>query len=303
MTRRSDLTRELYYILKSFKEFHAGWRYIVNRYVKARAIFNAQPFERPENNPDLSVHMLVGHRDSLAALWALLSWYSTSQEIGRLYLHDDGSLTAKDRQRFERLMPHVQWIQSTDVLRHLALAPAHDRLKKIRSHVDQFVLIRKLIDPYIISDRPLRLIIDSDVLWFRRPIEIDTAIQQGCSQSYMMTNLSPSRVYFTDGTALDDAPALYNSGIVAYHRDHFNLDRLYAFCEKIDYADPRNGHFIEQAGYGVCLDHPAGLPVERYHIKGVVTEQTIVKHYTSPRRPLLYTEGLPLLRAQLLVQS
>ncbi len=107
-------------------------------------------------------------------------------------------------------------------------------------------------------------------------------------------------VYFKDGSKLSDLLANLNSGIVFYRKDNFNLAKLVDYLEKIDLANEKNFHFIEQAGYAFSLMNLVGLPSDQYSIVDPVNENTIVRHYTSPKRPLFYIEGLEILKKEIL---
>ena len=64
----------------------------------------------------------------------------------------------------------------------------------------------------------------------------------------------------------------------------------------LDMNNNDNRHFIEQAGYSYCLKNIEPLNIGQYIVKGRVESQTVMRHYTSPRRVLFYAEGLRILK-------
>lgn len=289
-----QLKLEFFYLRKAFFEYHHGISYIKNKYFFAKKIFtsNASLDHAPTRN-DLSVHVLTCHRDIVMLTWSLASYYRVGKVFGELFIHDDGSLTGEDKVTIRRLFPHAQLVDTRlfldDYKEELAPYPL---IREWRAK-PRFFLLKKLIDQYFVSQKSLRLVIDSDLLWFAQPSDLEKMFESWQAPTLMMQNNTPAPVFFRDGTAVDERVASFNSGIVLYHRDSFNLERLAEYFSRVDESDARNVHFIEQAAFAYCLDNLSALSVEQYHIKGGLTGKTIVKHYTSPRRPLLYIEGLP----------
>lgn len=155
--------------------------------------------------------------------------------------------------------------------------------------------LKKIVDSYFLSDKNKHLLFDTDVLWFHQPADIFTA-----SQTSFMMSASHTKclVNFTDETSLSDHLAILNAGVIFYHRNNFNLPKLDDYFNIFDFAR-NNIWFIEQAGHAYCLDHLEPLPEKQYSLKYQVDQDTVCRHYTRPRRPLFYTEGIPIIKKQL----
>ena len=107
-------------------------------------------------------------------------------------------------------------------------------------------------------------------------------------------------VYFKDHQRLSDELATFNAGIVFYHQDNFNLAKLQSYLNNIDTQISRNFYFIEQAGHAYCLENLQKLPAEKYIIAANLSPTTVIKHYTSPRRPLFYINGINMVKDKIL---
>jgi hypothetical protein len=222
----------------------------------------------------------------LIAIWALASYYSVSSVVGALTIHDDGSLTQADRASISRLFP------SARVLSQIDLRQKAEQTFGAQAHTLAFFMTkrwqaRKLIDPYLSSERSRILLIDSDVLWFKDPPFLkDTG-------TWMMSN-APwfCRMPFLDDTFLDDQRSLLNSGIVYFSKESFNLVTLEDYLVK---TGAKIHHFLEQAGYACALTGPKALPTALYAIKGVSESDAILRHYTGPSRAKLFFRGIPYL--------
>ena len=89
---------EFFYLYKSFFIYKKGFLYLKNKYIIAPKILKLNKvFEKPVNNDNLSIHVLTSHRDFLMLLWSLASFYQVASIVGPLFIHNDGSLTAKDK--------------------------------------------------------------------------------------------------------------------------------------------------------------------------------------------------------------
>jgi len=112
----------------------------------------------------------------------------------------------------------------------------------------------------------------------------------------MAKNIADCVVFFKDNSRLSENQAKMNSGIVFYKKENFNLNKLEKYFSKFDINQKEYHHFIEQAGFAYCLENTKLLSDSRYIAKGEYSKEVIVRHYTSPRRPLFFIEGITILK-------
>ncbi len=138
------------------------------------------------------------------------------------------------------------------------------------------------------------LILDSDILWFHQPIEIDKEVERGAERSLMMSNGEDVYIHveFKDGTKTSERVANANSGIVLYNRENFDFDTFVSYLAKTDYMHKK---FTDQACYATILKNLKILPTKHYLIKGPVTNEVVIRHYTSPSRAKFFIYGINLL--------
>ncbi len=298
-----NIKLQFFYLRKSFFQYKKGFEYVYYKHILAPKILKINKvLEKPINNNDLSIHILTCHKDLVITVWSLASFYNNIELSGQLFIHNDGSLNSADQDILKKFFPNSKIINPNYLFeKYSDKLDAYPMIKKFRLEFNGYFLLKKLIDPYFISDKKIRLVIDSDLLWFFPPTEIIDAINGNGigSRSLMMKNNRSCYIYFNDGKLNDDL-ASFNSGIVLYSKADFNLDKLSDYLSKIDIENKENAHFIEQAGYAYCLNNLISLPENLYTIKDKVEGNTVVKHYTSPRRPLFFIEGLKNLKNKLL---
>ena len=292
------LKKELFYTRKAFFTHRQGFNYLTIKYKTAPRILSVnQPLEKPVTNVNLSIHFLSSHGDIVMLCWSLFSFYTNSQIVGKVYIHDDGTFTNRDHKVLARLFPGAKILDTEKFLgKYGDKISQYPNILKYRAEKTSMVLRKKLVDPYFVGDESWKLILDSDVLWFKHPAEIEEAINNKQSKSYIIARPPGTPVKFIDGTMLTADLSKYNSGIVLYRKDNFNPEKLSHYLDEVDFEFEPNKHFIEQAGYASCLENLTALSLDTYHVKGGLNETTVAKHYTSPRRVFFYTEGLPKLQ-------
>jgi hypothetical protein len=246
--------------------------------------------------------MLTSHQDALIATWSLASVYKNWSVIGKLTIHNDGTLTAKDIARFKRHFPSARIVDVRDYLRvHGAKLDAYPDLKTFREIYPKFQS-KKLLDVFHESQGDMVLYLDSDMLWFKNPVEIIDAIKRnGEDISYVMSCGETTRVpvQFRDGSFTSDWVSECCSGVTFFNVKNYDLADVSAYIAKCDYM---NKKFTDQACFGSVLKHLKILPRDTYFIKGIITDRTILRHYTGPSREKFYFYGVNLLYKDILKQ-
>ena len=288
-----NLKQHIFYIYVAFTRYRRGFFYIWMRYFVAQRILKFKGvLEKPQTVDNLSMHMLFGKRDFVMALWSLASFYKHSKVIGNLYVHSDGSLDADNIKVIGKLFPSAKIIDAKNILHdHVEFFNAHPVLKKFRTEYAKFQS-KKLLDPFLSSDKEYRLILDSDMLWFKNPSEIEEVVKNKKNSALMMSDGDGDFAYvtFKDGSCLSDEIAGFNSGVTLYRKEHFNLKEVEKYIGSIAYMETR---FTDQACYATVLrPHLNMLPKDRYIIKGELHEGRVLRHYTSPSRAKFYILGL-----------
>lgn len=276
-------------IIKAFVKYgFRGFSYLYWRYVVAPQLLAlGRSIERPATRDDFSMHMFVGSRDFLMGMWSLASAYRVFAEIGQLYIHSDGSLTEKHRSIINALFPSARIEDAAQFMEAYGYTlDQYPLLKTFRTTYKKFQI--RIIDQHFITRSPIRLFMDSDLLWFKEPRELTEAIRRGVPAPIMLSNSEYIRMEFADGTVTDDAVSRPNGGLVLYRKDQMDLDRMQAFLKKADYVNKRFG---DQAWMAWTL-RPQLLPEATYIIKGTLTDAIVLRHYTNPQRAKFYFYGI-----------
>lgn len=136
-----------------------------------RRVLDRPPLALPDAQPDdVCIHLLTKSNECLFALWACRSLLDQLDAPLPLFIHDDGSLTQKDFQLFETALPGVRIVRrgEADALVRKSLEGFPHCLQFRESNV----LSLKLFDPWVVQQTGDIILMDSDVLFFRRPPEL-----------------------------------------------------------------------------------------------------------------------------------
>jgi hypothetical protein len=195
----------------------------------------------PAGDGQLEVHMLLHHQRILEGIWALYSFAHFSQSSCRIFVHSDGSLTHGDALRLQQVLPGAQVISRDDAdhkvvshLRNLGLSTS------IRFR-DQLVFARKLFDPFFYGEQAGFFLLDSDVLFFRRPGELlDDVHQPGDGEPVSLYSPDNGFRYCLGPEALrallgQECIANFNPGVVRTGRSVLDLARIESFLQRPEF--------------------------------------------------------------------
>ncbi len=309
--KKNFFYQESRHIYRAFFKYHHLPSYLYHRFIVKTRIWQAKIFSRtPQIDQSYSLHLLCGHVSVDALLWTLSSWIYHAKNMPLIYIHEDGSFTVEDQRKLAKLLSDVKIVE-----RSWAKKQASDNWLKnypfsrdFREADSRYIYAIKMVDPYFVSSAPYKIIIDTDILFFNYPEQIINFIKE--KKSFALPGNSPmlpGPTYmdyaFHDGSGLSDKITWVNSGIVGYAQENFSLDTLEEFCQK-------NGvnnlsRVIEQAGLAYILGEYRELnklDQEKYFIKGPVDPgETVLKHYTGPRREEYWFEGVKFLKPKILI--
>lgn len=302
-SRANKIKFELFIMRKTLKSGRF-FAYLYNRYFLANRIYKNNNLKNAIKNKtirdDLSLHVLAGNSVITMFIWSLASFYLNSRVLGMLYVHDDGTLTHKDKKVIKDFFPNSVIISSNDVYdKENSDLHKYPVIEEFRKNNPNFIHGRKFIDAYFLSSKKFHLVIDCDILWFADPKEISDQVINDGLKSHMTKDVKDFPVHFKDGTTFGDG---INSGIDYYRKENLSMDKFTEFLLKVD-MEHKSSHFIEQVGFAYCLKNLELLDYERYSTKGGMKAETVSMHYVGPRRESFFLHGIKLIKEKILNQK
>lgn len=195
----------------------------------------------------LELHLLTGERFWYQTAFCLHTFAVQSERTLAPVIYDDGTLGPRHREPLARLFPLARFVSSADIRAKLdAFLPAA-RFPTLRDRWQHYPNIRKLTDPHL-GSTGWKLVIDSDLLFFRRPDLLIAWLERpqrplhavDCLTSYGYTRP------LLDGLAGAPLAELVNVGLCGLRSDSLDWERLEYWCRTL-IARERTNYFLEQA--------------------------------------------------------
>ena len=245
-------------------------------------------------NSQTEIHSLVCHDHLYCYLYCIKSLLMHLHDCS-VIVHDDGSLTRKDKLHLKK---HIKGVIIYDLIQaDRAVLPKLQKyplLKKLRS---QYVLIKKITDFSLLSKTGKIIALDSDILFLNRPKEL-IQWSESNKKTALLSDESPVDSHqdrFLINTSFKYIPSL-NSGLICYYVDMVDLD----LAEKA-FALP--GFWTTFRPYGIGdqqfmalnfgeAKHHKNQSVRRLspylyaHNRQLYNKKAIAKHYWSARSSL-----------------
>lgn len=137
------------------------------RQAMERAALSLPPPPAAAGSP-LELHLLTGARFWYQTAFCLASFARHAPRPLRPVIYDDGTLAPRFRDPLLRLFPAARVVSRAEQLEHLERHLPADRFPALRERWNAYPHIRKIIAPHLGSSG-WKLVIDSDLLFFRRP--------------------------------------------------------------------------------------------------------------------------------------
>jgi hypothetical protein len=251
----------------------------------------------------IAVHSLCGNEQLDLCAWMLASWTLHTQRNWPIHLHDDGTLPPNTRARLSALGLQVQVHKRTEADQlarsHLASRPG------CAAYRDRHPLALKIFDiPALAGER--FLLLDSDLLFFARPVEmlawVDRPDDNSCWFNADVTessNVDAAEANRLLHTAL--WPRV-NSGLCLLTRQALDPDFCEAILTKTNIAA---GHIwrVEQTLFALCASRygRGGLLPPDYELSlgRSAAAGAVARHYVGAVRHRFWGEGVWRARDQL----
>jgi hypothetical protein len=249
-----------------------------------------------EEAADMTVCALTSRHDWLMCLWALVSFYKFSGVRLPLLIYSDGSLKSHHAERIRSVFPNARIVDPATADAAVAGALAHF------PNCRQFRLLqpcaRRIIDLPILCKSKSMLMLDSDVLFFRRPEELMKYLNGGRGGNFVFER-DPQDSYFDSRENIcrnfdvDIAPRV-NCGIMIADIANFDYPQIEkwlgndAFLKKHHWAEQGLWAMYAGEARATFLSEPYDV-----NLSAEIAPNAVMKHYIKPIRDFIYTSGIP----------
>jgi hypothetical protein len=253
----------------------------------------------PEDQSGVSVHMVVGHTMLGMGLLALRSWEFHTRRRWPLIIHDDGSFTDGDRDTLRAHFPQVRIVDRAQA--DAEVAAGLEEFPACRHHRMNHHWFLKVFDTRHYAPNHRYIIIDSDIVFFRKPSLVVDWVDRGSDEMWIMED--EREKYSQPRSELESAMGMSvlpkgNSGLDLMNKAAADLALANRFLERCA-ANARQYEFLEQTIFTLWASAWGSgglLPREQYEISwnNFRGKQAVCRHYIGPaKNDALYVEGAP----------
>lgn len=295
------LKKEIFFLFKLFRgslSFKQLVDYAKYRFFGGIILSNLNP-GNCEIRDDISMHILCQDEDLYMIEWSVLSFLKHSGFCPRIIIHDDGSMSDKSVSVLENKFKNLKVLRKKEARELLKNSPHFKNNIKTFSEGGHKVLIQ-LIDILLLSDSEKVILMDGDVLFFKKPHELISFVNGGSEYDAMVSrqnggyDLMVKDDYADKYRIYENKASEMNPGLIAYKRGSVSFDKLEEFL-----GNTRRNHddyFLAMTGWACLLSqiNYVFFPGDKYIIKGRPDHSTVMKHFTNPRRQEFYSYGIDL---------
>lgn len=253
----------------------------------------------PQDSSGVSLHMVVGHDMLGMGMLALRSFEFHTRRRWSPRIHDDGTLTDSDRKVLARHFPDSVVISRSQADREV---PAGlEAFPSCREHRQRHHWFLKVFDTRHYAPGDRYMILDSDIVFFRRPGVVLDWIDGESDEMWVMED--EREKYSHPREEIESAMVVVmlesvNSGLDLVPKAAADLAVVDGFLESCAQT-ARQYAFLEQTIFGlwVSMWRKGGLLSRRqYEISwnNFRGSEAVCRHYIGPaKNDALYVEGAP----------
>ncbi|MDD5261025.1 MAG: hypothetical protein PHD76_04170 [Methylacidiphilales bacterium] len=129
---------------------------------------------------EVPVCVLTGRETWLLTCWMLASWTHFTERSWKIVLHDDGTLTPEIISRLHAMFPHFSVVPLLES--DAGMEPVLRTYPHCATYRKQHPLARKIFDVPFYCKEQRFILLDSDVLFFQKPVEILQWVDSGSEE-------------------------------------------------------------------------------------------------------------------------
>ena len=212
----------------------------------------------------LELHMVVGKRFWYMAAFALASLLKVLDRGLVVHFNSDGSLTKEQAEALARLPIQAKFHSAEEIRARVEKGLPKERFPNLRERFENYPNIQKMISPHISSRGP-KIVLDADVLFFKRPDELLAWQEEpkgvlcavDCMESYGYPREALEKL--AGGKLAREV----NVGITGLVSEKIDWETLERWCAEL-HASHGTNYYLEQALIAMLAVKSGCLQLEKY---------------------------------------
>jgi hypothetical protein len=251
----------------------------------AAAQLTPQSIAPAQNWPEL--HFLTGKKFWDQTAFCLQTFQAHAGHTAQAVFHDDGSADETTRAHLTRLFPTARWRRAAEIEASLDAVLPTAKFPVLRERRAHYPNLRKLTDVHA-GAHGWRLVLDSDMLLFRRP-DFLLAWLVAPDRPLHMVDVQDSYGYspaLLESLAGAPLPPRVNVGLCGLRSDALDWEKLESWCRRLIEAEGTS-YYLEQALVAMLLAgrDSAVAPAEDYLLLPSADEcrapHAVMHHYVA----------------------
>lgn len=235
--------------LITYRRFGGFFNYqsmLRNRKRMEQASINLAPVQSYPNG--LPIYFLTGKNYLYQTLFCIQSLNKVTEIKLNFILVDDGSFDKLLITQINRQLPGSRIVGNDEITKNLELKLPADRYPVLNHKRKIYPHLKKLTDIHTVDSKPWKLVLDSDMLFWKEPSEMLKWLQQPEEILYMLD--SENSYGYTPGLMQDlveaEVPEKINVGTIGLNSDTINWDKLELWINTLEQAEGAT-YYLEQA--------------------------------------------------------
>jgi len=266
-----------------------------------KRILSAAPIE--VSSGSVEVHMLLNHKRIYEGLWALYSLLFFSNINMRITIHDDGTLKESDRVSLKRLFVGIRIIDRKESDERLGRYFEQNSLENCQKLRETLIFGLKLFDPCIFCTSKHMILMDSDVLFYKKPVFLKQNLENNTDVNlYSLDNQYVYSISEDDARTLIGKPIIqrFNPGLVKLSSGMVDFRHIEKYLEHPGFwtSGGTAGYFTELTIWALELSRYESQPLPSdYAICAPDPKDFTFGHYCGGGywSTFFYTKGVPYL--------
>lgn len=265
----------------------------------------------PAGGGEVEIHMLLHHKRIYEGLWSLYSFASLAERPCRIVIHDDGSLTPADLELLDRVFPGLRVIKRAFADEALITFFRERKLERCERFRRNLIFALKLFDPIFFAENDWFVLMDSDVLFYRKPVELLQGLNNApaqpieclysCDNGYRYCIEERELMELLGKTCIER----FNPGIVRVSRGIVDFEQFERWLSHPGFwtGTGAGNYYAELTLWAMALTLADAQPLpDSYGICSPEPDQFTYGHYCGGGfwASLFYTRGIPYLKRLLL---
>jgi len=272
-------------------------------------VLSTRPYRTGEDSPHFEVHVLLGNRHVGMTLWCVKSFLHHTERKYTVVLHDDGSLTAQNVESLKKHLVNVRVVRRAEAddlirekIKHLPNCCEYRFSPKETSDhrgvkYDMHIFAIRLFDFNLLSNASKTLVLDADVLFFKKPQEIVEWAEDPVDRKslYSIEQYIPQRNarYEVIGFERKIPPPIhFNAGLLCLDKRAYDLEVIESWIGKkkelmdkiATFEQMAYNNLVEEKGGGTALSDSYSF---NYTDADVIATHFAIKHLFFRNLPRL----------------